>query len=108
MVRVDRQAFALDGRSRRPSRNRMNAVLGFLYALLRTDCDTAIQGVGLDPQVGYLHALRPGRSALALDLMEELRAVMVDRLALTLINRRQLQPQDFVERPGGAQAVAED
>jgi CRISPR-associated protein Cas1 len=65
----------------------MNAVLGFLYALLRTDCDAAIQGVGLDPQIGYLHALRPGRPALA--LIEELRAVMVDRLALTLINRRQ-------------------
>jgi CRISP-associated protein Cas1 len=102
MIRVDRPFFALDGRSRRPPRNAMNAVLGFLYALLRVDCDAAIQGVGLDPQVGYLHALRPGRPALALDLMEELRSVMVDRLALTLVNRRQLQVHDFVERPGGA------
>lgn len=102
MVRLDRTTFALDGRSRRPPRNPMNAVLSLLYALLRTDCEAALQGVGLDPQVGYLHALRPGRPALALDLMEELRVPVVDRLALTLVNRRQLQKSDFVEHLGGS------
>src|SRR5439155_24822785 len=102
MVREDRDSFTLDGRNRRPPRDPMNALLSFLYAMLTNDCVAAAEGVGLDPQVGFLHALRPGRAALALDLMEELRAVMVDRLALTLINRRQLQSQDFVERPGGA------
>lgn len=102
MVREDREAFRLDGRTRRPPRDRMNALLSFLYALLLSDCVSAAEGVGLDPQVGFLHALRPGRPAMGLDLMEELRAVLADRLALTLVNRRQVTPKDFEERPGGA------
>lgn len=102
MVRVDRDVFALDGRTRRPPLNRMNALLSFLYALLRADCEAAIQGVGLDPQVGYLHALRPGRPALALDLMEEFRSAVVDRLALSLVNRRQIKADDFDVQEGGA------
>lgn len=102
MVRVDRRLFAMDGRSRRPPVNRMNAMLSFLYALLRADCEAALQGVGLDPQVGYLHALRPGRPSLALDMMEELRAPLVDRLALSMVNRRQVRPEEFVEHLGGA------
>lgn len=102
LVRVDRDVFAPDGRSRRPPRDRMNALLSFLYALLRSECASGLEGVGLDPQVGFLHALRPGRPALALDLMEELRPVLVDRLALTLVNRRQLTADHFEEFPGGA------
>lgn len=101
MVRVG-QDFPLDGRSRRPPRDRTNAVLSFLYALVRGECAAALESVGLDPQVGYLHALRPGRPALALDLMEEFRPVLADRLALTLINRRQLQAEHFEQTPGGA------
>ena len=77
-------------------------MLSFLYALVRGECASALEGVGLDPQVGYLHVLRPGRPALALDLMEEFRPVLADRLAITLINRRQLQASDFEETPGGA------
>lgn len=100
-IRADRAAFRLHQRTRRPPIGRTNALLSFLYTLLTADCAAAVQGVGLDPQVGYLHALRPGRPALALDLMEELRPALVDRLALTLINRRQIKPGDFVERPGG-------
>ena len=73
MVRADRAVFTPDGRTRRPPRDRANALLSFCYALLRAECEAALEGVGLDPQVGYLHALRPGRPALALDLMEELR-----------------------------------
>jgi CRISPR-associated protein Cas1 len=102
MVRVNRIQFAPDGRSRRPPRDRTNAVLSFLYALLRPECASALEGVGLDPQVGYLHSLRPGRPALALDLMEEFRPVIADRLALALVNRRQLQEGHFEETPGGA------
>ncbi len=95
MVRANRDCFAMDGRNRRPPRDPMNSVLSFLYALLRGECEAALEGIGLDPQVGYLHALRPGRPALALDLMEEIRPVLADRVALTLVNRRQLQPQHF-------------
>jgi CRISPR-associated protein Cas1 len=102
MVREDREVFCLNGRSRRPPLDRMNALLSFLYTLLLSDCVAAVEGVGLDPQVGFLHALRPGRPALALDLMEELRAILADRLVLTLVNRRQLNRNDFQERPGGA------
>lgn len=101
MVRANRETFAMNGRSRRPPRDPMNAVLSFLYTLLRGDCTAALEGVGLDPQVGYLHALRPGRPALALDLMEELRPVMADRLALTLVNLKQLQAGDFEMHEGG-------
>ncbi len=95
MVRERRDLFAMNGRNRRPPRDPMNAVLSFLYTLLRIDCAAALEGVGLDPQVGFFHALRPGRPALALDLMEELRPALADRLALTLVNRRQLGPDDF-------------
>ncbi|MGE0820479.1 MAG: type I-C CRISPR-associated endonuclease Cas1c [Candidatus Binatia bacterium] len=102
MIRENRQAFQLNGRNRRPPRDRINALLSFLYALLLNDCVAAAEGVGLDPQMGFLHALRPGRPALGLDLMEELRAVIAERLALTLINRRQVNADHFVERPGGA------
>lgn len=108
MVRGDRASFDVDGRSRRPPRDRTNAVLSFLYALLQSECAAALEGVGLDPQVGFLHSLRPGRPALSLDLMEEFRAPVVDRLALTLINRRQLQADHFEEFPGGAVLLNDD
>ncbi len=96
-----REAFQMDGRSRRPPRDRVNALLSFLYSMLMNDCRSAAEAAGLDPQVGFLHALRPGRAALALDLMEEFRAI-ADRVALTLINRSQINAGDFVEREGGA------
>lgn len=102
LVRTDQDELTLLRRSRRPPRDRMNSLLSFLYALLRAECVAALEGVGLDPQVGYLHTLRPGRPALALDLMEELRPVLADRLALTLVNRRQIGLDDFEEQPGGA------
>ncbi|MEO8326646.1 MAG: type I-C CRISPR-associated endonuclease Cas1c [Nitrospirota bacterium] len=108
MVREDPETFALNGRNRRPPRDPTNALLSFLYALLMNDCVAAAEGVGLDPQIGFLHALRPGRAALALDLMEELRSVLADRLALTLINRRQVSAKDFVARPGGAVYLGDD
>ncbi|MCL6622555.1 MAG: type I-C CRISPR-associated endonuclease Cas1c [Syntrophobacterales bacterium] len=102
LLKGEGEVFTFTGRNRRPPLDPVNALLSFLYALLLNDCVGAIQGVGLDPQVGFLHALRPGRPSLGLDLMEELRPVLGDRLALTLINRRQLTAGDFDRRPGGA------
>ena len=102
MLLADRETFAIAGRTRRPPLDPTNALLSFLYALLLSDCVAGAQGVGLDPQMGFLHALRPGRPSLGLDLMEELRPILADRLALTLINRRQINSQDFDRRPGGA------
>ena len=108
LVRADqRAAFAMDGRTRRPPRDRLNALLSFLYAMWMNDCRSALEAAGLDPQVGFLHALRPGRASLALDLMEEFRP-WADRLALTLINRGQLKAHGFVLREGGAVALQPD
>ena len=97
-----RAHFTLNGRTRRPPLDRFNALLSFLYSMLMNDCRSALETVGLDPQLGFLHALRPGRAALALDLQEEFRSIVADRLALTLINRGQLKADDFEERSGGA------
>jgi CRISPR-associated protein Cas1 len=91
----------MDGRSRRPPRDRMNALLSFLYSMWTNDCRSACEAAGLDPQIGFLHAVRPGRAALALDLVEEFRA-WADRLALTLVNRGQVGAGDFDLREGGA------
>jgi CRISPR-associated protein Cas1 len=102
MIRAHRDVFAMTGRNRRPPLDPMNALLSFLYTLVRSDCTAALEGVGLDPQVGYLHALRPGRPALSLDLMEELRPVIADRLALTMVNLRQLTERHFETHEGGA------
>jgi CRISP-associated protein Cas1 len=103
IIRADaRGAFAMNGRSRRPPRDRFNALLSFVYSMVMNDCRSALESVGLDPQLGFLHAVRPGRAALALDLMEEFRAVLADRLVLTLVNRGQIVEKDFLDRPGGA------
>lgn len=108
LVKPDlREDFAMQGRSRRPPRDRFNALISFLYALWMNDCRSALEAVGLDPQIGFLHALRPGRTALALDLMEEFRP-FADRLALTLVNRLQLAAGDFVLREGGAVSLQAD
>ena len=105
---ADREQFRMTNRNRRPPLDRMNALLSFLYTLVLNDCISAVEGVGLDSQMGFLHALRPGRPSLALDLMEEFRAVLADRLALTLINRKQITGKEFEPRPGGAVYLNED
>ena len=104
---VYRDVFQLDGRTKRPPRDRFNALLSFLYSMLMNDCRSALEATGLDPQIGFLHAVRPGRAALALDLQEEFRAALCDRFALTLINRGQLAEGDFEPREGGAVLLAD-
>ena len=85
-----------------------NALLSFLYVLLAADCRAALESVGLDPQMGFLHRDRPGRASLALDLMEEFRAPLADRLCLSLLNRRQLGPRDFRSEETGAVFLTDD
>lgn len=103
LIRTDiLETFRLNGRNRRPPRDRMNALLSFLYSLLMNDCRSALECVGLDPQMGFLHVPRPGRASLALDLMEEFRPFLADRVALNLINRLQITKDDFIEQEGGA------
>jgi CRISPR-associated protein Cas1 len=108
MIRAPRDHFPFDGRTKRPPRDRTNALMSFLYALWLAECTAALEGVGLDPQVGYLHVVRPGRPALALDVLEEYRAAAADRLALRLINRRQLRPEHFEDLVGGSVNLTED
>ena len=107
LVRNENPDFAFAGRSRRPPLNPVNALLSLLYTLLVHDCRSALETTGLDPAVGFLHRERPGRPSLALDMMEELRPVLADRLALSLINRRQLSPRDFETATGGAVSLRE-
>jgi CRISPR-associated protein Cas1 len=102
MLKQQRDPFSFTTRSRRPPRDRINCLLSFLYALVRHDCIAALTAAGLDPFVGYLHVDRPNRPSLALDLMEEFRPWLADRLAITLINRQQILPEHFREREGGA------
>jgi len=101
LVKREEKTFAFEGRNRRPPRDPFNALLSFGYALLMQDCAGALAGVGLDPAVGFLHEDRPGRLSLALDLMEELRIPVVDRLVLSLINRGQIGPGDFRQESAG-------
>lgn len=102
LLKQQREDFAFATRTRRPPRDRINCLLSFLYALVRHDCIAALTGVGLDPFVGFLHADRPNRPALALDLMEEFRPWLADRLAVTLVNRQQAGQEHFRVREGGA------
>lgn len=102
LLKQQREDFNFTTRSRRPPRDRINCLLSFLYALVRHDCVAALTSIGLDPFVGFLHVDRPNRPSLALDLMEEFRPWLADRLAVTLVNRQQISPTDFVVREGGA------
>lgn len=108
LIRASDPEIRFRGRSRRPPLDPVNALLSFLYTLLTHDCRSAAEGVGLDPAVGFLHRDRPGRPSLALDLMEELRPVLADRLALSLLNRRQLRARDFETRDGGAVLLSDE
>jgi CRISPR-associated protein Cas1 len=89
--------FVMDGRNRRPPKDRVNALLSFVYTLLAHEVQSALESVGLDPYVGFLHVDRPGRASLALDMMEEFRPYIADRLILSLINRRQINANGFTQ-----------
>lgn len=89
--------FVFKGRNRRPPKDAVNAMLSFVYTLIASDVSAALETVGLDPYIGFLHTLRPGRVSLSLDMMEELRAYLGDRMVLSLINRKQLSIRDFIQ-----------
>lgn len=108
MILNKKQDFFFHGRNRRPPLDRVNAMLSFAYSLLTHDCASALESVGLDAYVGFLHTDRPGRASLALDLMEELRPCMADRFVLTLINNRMLKPEDFLTQDSGAVLLTDD
>ena len=101
LILQQREDFQFSNRTRRPPLDNVNSVLSFLYAVLANEVSSALEVVGLDPYVGFLHQDRPGRPSLALDLMEELRAVFVDRLVLSLINRRQIKGTGFTQKESG-------
>lgn len=105
---VQQKDFCMNGRTRRPPKDKVNALLSFLYTLLAHEVQSALESVGLDPYVGFLHTDRPGRPSLALDLMEELRPYLADRLVLTLINRKQVGPKGFLDRDESGILMDED
>jgi len=107
-LRTKEPGMAFRGRTRRPPRDPINAMLSFGYALLLHDCVAALASVGLDPDIGFLHEERPGRPSLALDLMEELRVAFVDRMVVAMVNLGQVRERDFVVREGGGVEMEDD
>lgn len=108
LITGDKNAFAFNGRNRRPPMDNVNAMLSFAYTLLVHDCVSALESVGLDPAVGFLHAERPGRPSLALDIMEEFRGMVADRVVLSLINRRQVKSSGFKKTDAGGVIMNDD
>lgn len=98
LILHQKEDFVFNGRNRRPPKDEVNAMLSFVYTLIANDVAAALESVGLDPYVGFMHTSRPGRTSLALDMMEELRAYLGDRLVLSMINRRQITKKDFVRQ----------
>jgi len=108
LILQQREDFTFKERSRRPPLDNLNSLLSFLYTLLTNDVASALEVVGLDPYVGFLHQDRPGRPSLALDLMEELRPVFADRLALSLVNRKQVTGKGFTQKESGGILMDDD
>lgn len=108
LILQQKESFYFHGRNRRPPLDNVNALLSFVYTLLTHDTAAALQAVGLDPYVGFVHRDHPGRVSLALDLMEELRPVMADRFVLSLINKKEVKPSDFVQKENGAVLMEDD
>ena len=108
IVESRKKEFEFKGRNKRPPLDRVNALLSFSYSLLTHEIASALQGVGIDPYVGFLHTDRPGRLSLALDLLEELRPWWCDRFVLTLINRNQIKNSDFVQEASGAMRMSDE
>ena len=108
LIMNSKEDFRFESRNRRPPMDRVNAMLSFAYTLLANDCGAALEGVGLDSYVGFLHRDRPGRASLALDLMEELRSVFADRMVLSLINTKAIQQKHFEIQENGAVYLNEE
>lgn len=108
LITAQQEDFQFEERNRRPPTDKINSLLSFCYTLLLHDCISALESVGLDPAVGYLHRDRPGQPGLALDLMEEFRAFLADRVTLSLINRRQLTADDFRTSESGAVTMSDN
>lgn len=108
MILQQKKEFSFQGRNKRPPMDNINALLSFIYTLLTNNIVSALECVGLDPYVGYLHTDRPGRASLALDLIEELRAVLADRFVLSLINKKIISGKGFVQKENGAVLMNEE
>ncbi len=108
MLLTQKKDFSMIERSKRPPLDFLNCMLSYLYTILSLEVRSALETIGLDPYVGFMHTLRPGRPALALDLMEELRAYMVDRLVITMINLKQISKKDFYKKEGGGVLMTDD
>lgn len=108
LILRDKEAFRFSGRVRRPPTDAMNAMLSLFYTVLAYDCTSALEGVGLDPYVGFMHVDRPGRHSLALDLMEELRPVLVDRFVLSAVNNRVVRLEHFDQRESGEVRLSDE
>lgn len=108
LILQQKKDFAFQGRNKRPPLDKMNAMLSFVYTLLTNMVTSALECVGLDPCIGYLHTERPGRYSLALDMMEELRAVLADRFVLSLVNKRMITSKNFTQKENGAVLLDED
>ena len=108
LILNQKEEFSFQGRSRRPPKDEINAMLSFVYTLIANDVTSALESVGLDPYVGFMHALRPGRTSLALDMMEEFRAYLGDRLVLSMINRRQVSKIGFISHGDGSIVMTDD
>ena len=108
MIIQQQKDFPFTGRTKHPPVGRVNVLLSYVYTLLSNEMTSALDAVGLDPYVGFLHTIRPGRASLALDMMEELRAYLGDRLVLSLINRRQITPRDFIQQSEDSIILTDD
>ena len=108
LILHQKEDFPFNGRNRRPPKDEVNAMLSFVYTLVANDVAAALETVGLDPYVGFMHTLRPGRTSLALDMMEELRAYLGDRLVLSMINRRQVTKKDFIRQGDESFVMTDD
>ena len=108
LILHQKEDFPFHGRSRRPPKDEVNAMLSFVYTLIANDVAAALESVGLDPYVGFMHTLRPGRTSLALDMMEELRAYLGDRLVLSMINRKQVTKKDFIRQGDESFVMTDD
>ena len=108
LILANKDVFFMSTRSRRPPLDNMNAILSFIYTILMHDVQSALEAVGLDSYAGFYHRDRPGRASLALDLMEELRPILADRLALSLVNRKQLTGKDFLQKESGAVLMTDE